>query len=115
MITLMSSELASALLLYAAESHSAVSADLMQDKAKDEKIQQQSVYFVSEVLSSSKCNMTEMEKMSYVVLMASRKLCHYFEAHKIRVATDRSLNDLFSNPEAIARIGKWQQSSQGTT
>ena len=39
--------------------------------------------------------------------MASRKLCHYFEAHKIRVATDRSFNDLFSNLEATTRIGKW--------
>jgi hypothetical protein len=29
------------------------------------------------------------------VLMASQKLRHYFEAHKIRVATDRSLNNLF--------------------
>jgi hypothetical protein len=51
--------------------------------------------------------MTEMEKIAYIVLMASRKLCHYFEAHKIRVETDRSLNDLFNNPKATTRIGKW--------
>lgn len=29
-----------------------------------------------------------MEKIAYTVIMASRKLCHYFEAHKVRVLTD---------------------------
>jgi hypothetical protein len=48
-----------------------------------------------------------MEKIAYAVLMASRNLQHYFEAHKIRVATYRSLNDLFNNLEATTRIGKW--------
>jgi hypothetical protein len=51
--------------------------------------------------------MMEMEKIAYAMLMASRKLRHYFKAHKIRVPTDRSLNDLFNNPEATTRIGKW--------
>jgi hypothetical protein len=51
--------------------------------------------------------MMEMEKIAYTLLIASRKLCHYFKAHKIRVATDRSLNDLFNSPKATTRIGKW--------
>jgi hypothetical protein len=95
MITLISLDPASALLLYVAASHQAVSIALVQEKAKDGKLQHQPVYFFSKVLSSSKCNITEMEKIAYVVLMASQKLRHYFEAHKIRVATDRSLNNLF--------------------
>jgi hypothetical protein len=37
-----------------------------------------SVYFVSEVLSPSKRNYIELEKVLYAVLMASRKLRHYF-------------------------------------
>jgi hypothetical protein len=48
-----------------------------------------------------------MEKIAYAVLMASRKLRHYFEVHKIRVPIDRSLSDLFNNPKASSRIGKW--------
>jgi hypothetical protein len=36
------------------------------------------VYFVSEVLSPSKKNYTELEKVLYVVLMASNNLWHYF-------------------------------------
>jgi hypothetical protein len=39
---------------------------------------QMNVYFVSEVLSPSKINYTEMEKVLYAVLMASRKLRQYF-------------------------------------
>jgi hypothetical protein len=50
--------------------------------------------------------MTEMEKVAYAVLMASCKLRHYFEAHKIRVPTDRSLSDLFNNSEDSTGIGK---------
>ena len=106
MTTLTSSEPASALLLYVATSHRTVSIALVWEKAKDGKLQQQPIYFVSEVLSISKCNMMEMEKIAYTSLMASRKLCHYFEVHKIGVATDRSLNDMFSNLEANARMGK---------
>jgi hypothetical protein len=53
------------------------------------------------------------EKIAYAVLMASRKLHHYFEAHKIRAAIDRSLNDLFSNREATTRIGKWATELSG--
>lgn len=48
--------------------------------------------------------MTEMEKITYVVLAASGKLQHYFETHVVR---EQSLSDLFNNPEASAWIGKW--------
>lgn len=51
--------------------------------------------------------MIEMDQIVYVVLMASRKLRHYFEAHEVRVLAEQSLRDLFNNPEASAWIGKW--------
>jgi hypothetical protein len=51
--------------------------------------------------------MTELEKIAYAVVMASRKLRHYFEAFKVRVTTDRGLSELFINPEASVRIAKW--------
>jgi ribonuclease HI len=38
--------------------------------------------------------------------MASHKLRHYFEAHKIRVPIDRGLIDLFKNLESSSRIAK---------
>jgi hypothetical protein len=69
------------LLLYVAASHSAVSAALVQGKLDGQIKKQAPVYFVSEVLSLSKKNYTELEKVLYVVLMASRKLQHYFQAY----------------------------------
>ena len=39
--------------------------------------------------------------------MVSRKLKHYFQAHRIRVLSAQPLEALFRNSEAIGRIGKW--------
>jgi hypothetical protein len=57
-------------------SHSAVSAALVQEKLEGQTKKQAPVYFVSEILSLSKKNYTELEKVLYVVLMAFRKLRH---------------------------------------
>jgi hypothetical protein len=65
------------------------------------------VYFSSEALSGSKLFYSELEKIAYAVIMAARKLRHYFEGHRIRVITNQSLNDLFANKEASTRIIKW--------
>jgi hypothetical protein len=63
--------------------------------------------FVSEVLSLSKKNYIELEKVLYAVLMASRKLQHYFQAYHIIVPSSQPLKDIMRNREAIGRIGKW--------
>ena len=41
------------------------------------------------------------------MVMASRKLKHYFQAHRIKVLSAQPLEALFRNSEAIDRIGKW--------
>jgi hypothetical protein len=101
------------LLLYIAASPCAVSAALVQERASEGKNRQCPVYYVSEVLMASKCNITELEKISYVVVMASRKLRHYFKAFKVRVTLDRGLGELFRNPEASVRIAKWAAELSG--
>ena len=65
------------------------------------------IYFVLEALSGMKLNYSELEKIAYTVVMASRKLKHYFQAHRIRVLLAQPLEALFQNSEAIGRIGKW--------
>jgi hypothetical protein len=65
------------------------------------------VYFVSEALSGSKLLYSELEKTTYAVIMAIRKLRQYFEAHKVTILPDQPLNDLFINKEALSRIAKW--------
>jgi ribonuclease HI len=95
------------LLLYVAASHSAVSAALVQEKLEGQIKKQAPVYIVSEVLSLSKKNYTELEKVLYAVLMASRKLRHYFQAFHIIVPSSQPLKDIMRNKEATGRIGKW--------
>jgi hypothetical protein len=60
-----------------------------------------------EVLIGSKKYYSEMEKICYAVVMSFRKLRHYFEAHTIKVLTNQSLNDVFSNRDSSGRVSKW--------
>jgi hypothetical protein len=66
------------LLLYVAASDHAVNVVLIHEKEEGVKIIQRPIYFVSQVISGAKLNYTEIEKITYAVLTASRKLKHYF-------------------------------------
>jgi hypothetical protein len=57
--------------------------------------------------------MTELEKISYAVVMESHKPHHYFVAFKVRVTSDRGLGELFRNPEAYVQIAKWAAELSG--
>jgi hypothetical protein len=78
---------------------------LFQEKLEGQLKKPAPVYFVSEVLSLSKKNYTELEKVLYVVLMASRKLRHYFQEYHIIVPSSQPLKDIMRNREATGRIG----------
>jgi hypothetical protein len=43
----------------------------------------------------------------YVVLIASRKLHHYFQAHRISVVTSYPLKVVLHNSNATRNIAKW--------
>jgi hypothetical protein len=95
------------LLLYVSTSHSAVSVALVQKKVEGEIKKQAPVYFVSQVLGPSKKNYTEIEKVLYVVLMASRMIQHYFQSYNIIVPSSQPRKSTIRNREAMRRIGKW--------
>jgi hypothetical protein len=65
------------------------------------------IYFVSDALTGTKKYYLEIKKICYAVVMSTRKLRHYFEAHKVRVLTNQPLNDVFGNRDCSGRIGKW--------
>jgi hypothetical protein len=48
-----------------------------------------------------------VHKLLYVVLIASRKLHHYFQAHKISVVTSYLVKAVLHNPNATGNIAKW--------
>jgi hypothetical protein len=68
---------------------------------------QRPVYFISEVVHDAKSRCLEVHKLLYAVLITSRKLCHYFQAHKILVVTSYPLRAVLYNPNAIGNIAKW--------
>jgi ribonuclease HI len=105
--TLTPPSLGAPLLLYVAASHAAVSVALVQEKQDGQEKKQVPIYFVSEVLSPSKKNYTELEKVLYVVLMASRKLRHYFQSYHIIIPSSQPLKDIIKNRESTERVGKW--------
>jgi hypothetical protein len=95
------------LFLYVAASKAAVSAALVREVDGEKGKHQSPVYFISEALSGSKLLHSELEKIAYAVVMAMRKLKHYFKAHKVTALADQPINDLFINKEASSRIAKW--------
>ena len=48
-----------------------------------------------------------MQKLLYVVLMATRKLLHYFINHEVVVVISYPLRDIIHNHDATRWISKW--------
>jgi hypothetical protein len=65
------------------------------------------MYYISEVLHEAKTRYLEVHKPLYAVSIASRKLRHYFQTHKISVVSSYPLRVVLHNPNAIGNIAKW--------
>ena len=48
-----------------------------------------------------------MQKLLYAILITSRKLQRYLQAHKIKVASSYPLDDILHNKDANGRVVKW--------
>jgi hypothetical protein len=98
--TLSPPSLKAPLLLYVSASQFTVSVALVQERVKEGTKRKMPIYFISEVLSPSKWNYAEMEKVMYAVLMASRKIRHYFQSYNIIVPLSQPLKYILKNKEA---------------
>jgi hypothetical protein len=68
---------------------------------------QNPVYYVSEVLHEAKARYLETHKLIYAILVASRKLHQYFQAHKVIVVTSFPLRVILHSSNATGNIVKW--------
>jgi len=65
------------------------------------------VYFISTVLRHARERYPTQQKFLYALLVASRKLYHYFQGHPIKVVTKFPLETILPNPNATGRMAEW--------
>jgi hypothetical protein len=65
------------------------------------------VYYISEVLQEAKTRYLEVHKLLYAVLITSRKLHHYFQAHRMPVVFSYPQRVVLHNPNATGNVAKW--------
>ena len=91
------------LFLYLAVSPTAVSAALIREEEKVQKL----VYYASRVLRGAEERYPPMKKLAFALVTVARKLKLYFQAHTVVVLTNRPLWQAMSNPDATGRLALW--------
>ncbi|XP_028071753.1 uncharacterized protein LOC114274082 [Camellia sinensis] len=100
---LVTPQLGEELYLYLAVSQHAMSVVLV----RAEGTQHLPILYVSKTLLPAELRYLPLEKLALALMMASRKLAHYFHAHTIVVLTEFPLKVLFAKADFIGRILKW--------
>ena len=68
---------------------------------------QRLVYYVSKSLHEAEVRYLPLEKAILIVVLGTRKLPHYFQAHTVVVLTQLPLKTIFRSTDYTGRIAKW--------
>ncbi|XP_057251740.1 uncharacterized protein LOC130591823 [Beta vulgaris subsp. vulgaris] len=91
------------LFIYLAVSEYALSAVLVAEREGT----QHPVYFISHAFRGAEAKYSEVEKMVFALVMASRKLKPYFQAHQIKVLTGQPLRKVIESRNHSSRMTDW--------
>ena len=91
------------LFLYLAVSVTAVSAALIREENKI----QLPVYYINQAFQGAEAQYPRIEKITFALIVALRKLCPYFQANPIIVMTDQPIKKVMNKHEAARRMVQW--------
>ncbi len=91
------------LYLYLAVSPTAVSSALI----REEERRKLPVYYTSRALREAEERYPSMEKLTFALVTAARKLHPYFQAHTIVLLTNHPLRKAMNKPDAARRLIQW--------
>ena len=91
------------LFLYLAVFLVALAAVVIKEEAKI----QRPIYYISRTLRDAEIRYTKLEKLTYALLIAARRLRPYFQGHTITLLTDQSIKAILHREDASGRIAKW--------
>jgi hypothetical protein len=97
------------LFLYISATTNVVSTVLVAEREEERQSYhvQRPMYYMSEVLADAKTHYSQPQKLLYALLITSRKLRHYFQAHKIMVMSSFPLGEIIRNRDTNSCIVKW--------
>ena len=91
------------LYLFLAVTPHAVSSALIREEGRVQK----PMYYTSRALRGAEGWYSQIEKLAFALITASRKLRHYFQAHVINVMTDHPLKKVMNKLEVAGQLIQW--------
>lgn len=88
------------LVLYLAVGNRATTSTLVREDDSG----QQPIYFISKALQGSELNYQKIEKFAYALILTSRRLRPYFQAHIIKVRTNQPIKGILQKIDLAGRI-----------
>ena len=89
--------------LYLTVSRTAMSSVLIGEKKDIQRL----VYYTSQAFQGVEANYLRLEKIAFTLVIASRKLRHYFQAHPIVVMTDQPIRKTMNKIDVAWLLVQW--------